>query len=127
MPLQHVELRIAKHPAWCFDGECVTCDAHRRLLIDFPRWYERCCDRNVVRCGHDRVAVVKVVFSVIVVPLGVLITLTDANICPVDSAEFAEQVPLGKFVDYLDEDLFSNVFKNIVVSLSGSSCGTTYR
>jgi len=64
---------------------------------------------------------------VIVVPLGVLITLTDANICPVDSAELAERYLLGKFVDFLDEDLFCNVFKIIVVSLSGSSCGTTYR
>jgi hypothetical protein len=74
---------------------------HRRLLIDFLRWSERCSDRYVVCRCYDTAAVtvVEVVFSVIVVPLCVIVTVIYLDVCPIDTKELAERDLLGKLVN----------------------------
>ena len=91
VPIQYVELRVTNQPPWRIDGERVTRDAHRRLLVNFLCWRERRCDWNVVLGGQDTaaVAVVVLVCSVVVVPLSVVITLVDGNVRPIDAEELA--------------------------------------
>lgn len=47
--------------------------------------------------SHDTaaVAIIVVILSVIVVPMCVVVTLIDGNVCAVDTKELAEQAPLG--------------------------------
>ena len=73
----------------------------RRLLIDILPWSERCCDRNVVCCSDDTAAisVVIVVFGVIIVPVSVIVTVINRNICSIDPEEIAGRYLLGKLVD----------------------------
>jgi hypothetical protein len=40
-----------------------------------------------------------VVFSVVVIPLSVLVTVIDRNVCAVDTEELAERYLFGKLVD----------------------------
>lgn len=52
-----------------------------------------------------------IVFCVIVVPAGVLVTVINRDICPIDPEELAERNLLGKFVDQLGEYVFSDEFE----------------
>jgi hypothetical protein len=59
-----------------------------------------------VYCGDDTAAVVVIVFCVIVVPVSVLLTQIDGDVCAVDTKERAERDLLRMLVDQLDGDVF---------------------
>nr|WP_049995840.1 hypothetical protein [Halococcus sediminicola] len=110
VPVKHIEFRITQYPDRFLDGERVTGDAHRRLLIYLLRRCERSCNRNIVSSDHQTaaVSVVEIVFSVIVVPPSIIIPLVDGDVGAIDSIEFAERYLLGKLVDQRDEHVLGN-------------------
>jgi hypothetical protein len=47
VPVEDVIGSVSKHPDWCIDGERVTCDARRSLLIRLFRMCEIRCYRDL--------------------------------------------------------------------------------
>ena len=113
VPIEDVVGAVSEHPDGCTDGERVTRDAHRRLLIRLLGLRELRCYWDLCASRDNRTAeAVVVLFSCwIVVPRGGVVVLDRLDVRRIDGVRGVEQAAGGGLLDESLEDIVDNVFE----------------
>ncbi len=112
VPVENFVGAVSKHPDRCGNGERVTCDAHRRLLVRLFSLCELRCYRGFCAGGDDLAeAVVVLLGGRVVVPRGSVVVLDRFDVGRIDGVHGVEQAAVRGLLNEPVEDVVDDVFE----------------